>query len=185
MKMAYERPVMRAEMFQTNGYCGDCMDVPTAAGSVITAKVGDIKYFFSTVRIAQTNPNVGTPQYYYDEHEDYLDVSGNAGGTHFLEYSSDRNAFFIYQDATGSGLGAKDGVEYAGGLSAKPSSNSVITDGTGTLQVNGYLDAASNGGWTHAFGQTSWNANNWWRPDTVEVRNVSFTEDTHFTYSAS
>lgn len=164
MKLAYERPVMRAQQFQTNAYCESCMRVPngvkednyikvTLRGDEDAATYGQTLWF-SAVAVPTINQNTGAAQYYYHEHESYKDTGYQANGMYFLEFSAGRteqygkDTFYVYKDMA-------DSVEYT--------PNIYITDpdrgfksGVGSLQVNG--------GWSdHAW--SSHDGGGWYKSD--------------------
>lgn len=171
MKLAYERPVMRAEAFATNAYCGPCQSQPTWM-DCLKVTLGSITAWFSSVKIPMVNPNSGDQQYYYNECTDHEDTND---GIYYLEFSQDQTnwnggkpTFFLYKENEKSGYGASD---LSGGswLSPKPSDQATVTSpGTG-LQVN-----KGNNGWCNA-SINRWDKDNWWYSDDC-LGNVTFTQ---------
>lgn len=111
MKLAYERPVMRAEMYQTSAYCSICDDNPVLPGGKIdttgsnltwyqvpkynedfdgaqsynpndgTAAGYDMSLIFSDPKTPQTSGTTGEAQYYWT-------ATGDDNSKYYLEYST-------------------------------------------------------------------------------------------------
>lgn len=171
MKLAYERPIMRAEAFATNAYCGACESQPKWS-DCLKVVFGNITALFSSVKIPMLNPNTGDQQYYYQECTDHEDTND---GIFYLEFSQDQTnwnggkpTFFLYKENEKSGYGASD---LNGGSWAwpEPSDQATVTSSGTGLQVN-----SGSNGWSHAFGDR-WDASKWWYSDDC-LGNVSFTK---------
>lgn len=122
MKMKYERPVMRAEAFQTNAYCGDCNRLPgpteehtiLKAVSKYCASLGRNPrlelYFDMDTRVDGLSDSHGLGQHYYHEYTG-TDFVGNNGTdfwdfgntTYYLEWSARDRAYYVYQENPDSG----------------------------------------------------------------------------------
>ena len=144
-KLAYERPVMRAEAFATNAYCNSCASSVSWTGCLVaTVKNfwGGIvaKGWFSSNPNPMINQNTGRQQYYYKECEDHEGHQVDEH-TYYLEWSENRNSFYMYRENSKSGYYDQlDGT---------------MTDsGADSLQVRGALD-----GWQYSM------ATGWWYSD--------------------
>lgn len=122
MRLVYERPVMRAEVFRTNAYAEGCkreFDSATNYLKFLLKGVGAL--FFDMTQHKTTNMNLGFEQYYYKEAEkyDYTDE------TYFFEYSAENRNYNLYRDNDNSGYG-------------RTSSGEVQVSGKGNLQTAGF-----------------------------------------------
>lgn len=158
-KLAYERPVMRAEAFATNAYCDNCTKLLTWTGNLI-AWLRDLgenstKYIFSNESYQLMNNQVsGRQQYYYTGSSE----DENDNNVYFLEYSVNGNDFFLYEDLNESGV-------YQGRK---------WQSGKGTLQV---ADSGKGDfGW-----EASWATGVWYAD--YNHGNLDFKQETHYEMS--
>lgn len=171
MKLAYERPMMRAEGFHANGYVALCEDVPGSTNPVayIVAKLGNWRWIFDASPNYAKNDGTGDDQWYYNEYNGVLsdehqadeafmnsiqnntagvnaDSDYTGTGTYFLEWSEPNNRYYVYEDESDSGY---DPNGSTGG-------QNVTQSGVGTLQVNGNkLWTNGNGGWNDRYRNAS------------------------------
>lgn len=185
MKLAYERPMMRAQEFRANAYCAGCERVLGTTSSIFKVKWDSKYYYFDTNPVSMRNPNNGNTQYYFNEHAEYKDASshdgntlGNADGVFYLEFSNSYLDFldthYLYQENSDSGYGASklDGNRPAADATVKPGS------GVG-LQVN-----SGDNGWCINTWANKSNPDNWWYSDDEKGR-VSYAQDTVLKYIMS
>lgn len=113
MKLAYERPVMRAEAFATNAYCSNCRRLLDWTGNFI-GKLTDFlsswldiyndEFIFSADSYkSMINQVSGRQQYYYVGSNN---TNKNDTNTYFLEFSAKADGtgnFYLYQDQELSG----------------------------------------------------------------------------------
>lgn len=132
MKLAYERPVMRAEAFATNAYCNSCNRTPNFGDTLtVTWKslLGRVStyLFSSSTKMSMINQDTGVEQYYYTG----KNADTSDGDTYFLEYCATgkpNEKFFLYRDLEDSGYCMTEGEhEWYQHESDK--------SGVGTLQV--------------------------------------------------
>lgn len=111
-KMKYERPVMRAEMFRTNAYCGDCVSKPTGiAGSLsfihVTLQgdsdVAGTEFWFDPSAkgyVESKNQSNNAQQYYYKELgvDDLTKVFMNGKGMDEAAAAAAAKAAYQFQD---------------------------------------------------------------------------------------
>lgn len=139
MKMAYETPKMKAELFQTNAYCLGCGSEQMygyviidgnititigggfsffpgmGGGESLDVKLDKEQYTFDDDSLVKAlNQNTGDSQYYYVAKED---------SSVYLEWSTPEQAFVLYKE-----VGSESGFFDAAG--------NQIFDGKSTLQTN-------------------------------------------------
>lgn len=134
-KLAYERPVMRAEAFATNAYCNSCKKQASFSG-MLTGMLDDITYFFDSVtRTDMINQDTGLKQYYYKGKSN----KENDDNVYFLEYCASAEKgkdFFVYQDlGTNSGYCHQSNTIVGYIAHETFGSHECDTKGDGTLQV--------------------------------------------------
>ena len=164
MKLAYERPVMRAEAFATNAYCDGCNRLLTWTGNLIGkltsmfAPTTD-EFIFSADSYRSMNNQVsGAQQYYYTGSNN---TNKDDKNTYYLEYSADGNDFYLYRD------------EELSGYYDRKYGNRTQT-GVGTLEVaNRRLDWSP---WEHS------DATGWWYAD-YNLGKIGFEKQTRWTMS--
>lgn len=195
MKMVYERPVMRVEVYQANDYVAACNRVQTTEGKFLSVYCGENVYYFTTSATSQTNLNSGQAQYYFNEYNgelgDYTPqdgyTNGNDGGIFYLEYSAHMSsannpAYYLYQENASSGYGASslDATGAWWNRTYSPSENAtVLVSGANSLQMNNGKD-----GWALREGGKASNKDDWWYSDTL-LGKVSYDEETVFKYTMS
>lgn len=135
MKLAYERPVMRAEAFATNAYCNGCKKQASFTG-ILTGILNDITYLFdSASRRDMINQDTGLKQYYYTGKSNVE----NDENVYFLEYCASAEKgkdFFVYQDlGEKSGYCQEFGGPISGGLHDLWGDHNCDGKGKDTLQV--------------------------------------------------
>ncbi len=147
MKLVYERPMMRAELFPAHAYCEEpcnwkLVGIDQIKNAILKATVknwfsGDEYVFFFDAFSQTSHSNDGvanTNQHYFHEAAEYKNANtGNVwngrdvredgidDSVYFLEWSNSREEFYVYQDMGTSGYYKGD----------------EFTPGTGSLQVNG------------------------------------------------
>lgn len=191
MKMKYERPVMRAQVFQANAYCAGCDRVLGTTSSVLKVIWDDKYYYFDPNAVAMRNPNNGNTQYYFNEHKDYMNSSshdgntlGNADGVFYLEFSNSyinsRDAHYLYKEDSRSGYGASE-LHQSGLLNRwNPTDDAVTNPGSGAgLQVNDGSD-----GWGISWWGDRSDPNAWWYSDDLQGK-VTYSSDTVMEYIMS
>ncbi len=122
MKKVYERPIMKAEVYQTNAYCGACADKPPVLTGTLTVSLDQGNWysnnnglewngnpnsydtdhtFIEANKIAQKSNYGNLDQYYWEcsccpeGSKYYLEYSAN-----FTEnYNNGTPTFFLYQEA--------------------------------------------------------------------------------------
>ena len=122
MKMAYETPKMKAELFQTNAYCVVCDNTPVFAGWVkVSALFAGMTeavelIFKSTDKVLSLNQYTREEQYYYHWENNRANDSWNKTGNdawmnkdYYLEYSAPyseegNETFVLYQETANSGF---------------------------------------------------------------------------------
>ena len=130
MKMVYETPKMKAELFQTNAYCNSCgvekvfgyievdanHEITTGWGSMlqVVASVMGKFTFMGDKAISSKNQYTQESQYYYVAEED---------SSVYLEWSQPYQTFVLYKEG-GVNTGYYD------------SNDRQIFDGSSTLQTN-------------------------------------------------
>lgn len=124
MKKAYERPLMKAEIFETNAYCGACADQPPVLTGQLVVDLANGNWysdnrgtawsgnpaayitrhtFVEANKVAQTSNYGGLDQYYWK-------CSCHEGSPYYLEYSANftenynngNPTFFLYKEDTGN-----------------------------------------------------------------------------------
>lgn len=140
MKMAYEVPKMRVELFQANEYVNACSSMHYFTGWLSVQWNNITQWFFGDTKLNMLNQNTSQEQYYYKQ----VDRVQNADGTYsaqdysgtdpilYLEYSAPYDTFVLYQEA-GSASGYYD--------EGRNGRYTQTVDGSTSLQVN---DGSSN-----------------------------------------
>lgn len=123
MKTKYERPLIKAELFQTNAYCGSCTGQVQLNGKLIVDEINPGGWTWNPDRVNYTthhefkesnktsmiNSNTGQQQYYYnclDGDGYYLEYS--AHWSESQELSGGNPTFFLYKETNG-----KNGLQLA------------------------------------------------------------------------
>lgn len=169
MKLAYERPVMRAEAFATNAYCNGCKEQAKWDG-VLTGIVNEISYFFDVVtRQDMINQDTGLKQYYYTGKSNVE----NDENVYFLEYCASAEKgkdFFLYKD-----LGKESGYCKHNGSLLHVLGHECDESGDGTLEV-------AQGGEGNSGRMYSWKTNLCWYAD-LNLGNIRYTQKIEYTQS--
>ena len=134
-KLAYERPIMRAEAFATNAYCNGCKKQASFSG-MLTGILDGITYLFDSVtRTDMINQDTGLKQYYYTGKSNVE----NDENVYFLEYCASAEKgkdFFVYQDLGENSGYCKDFDNFIeGGIHDQWGKHHCDGKGKGTLQV--------------------------------------------------
>ena len=129
-KMVYERPVMRAQMFQANSYVSNCNRIPIIESVVqnfLKVLWNNKTFVFSTDRVHSRNPLNGVSEYYYREYNG-SDARPNSNGqsqiaplegstgNFFLSYNAAESAeagkavFYLYEDSYWSSANWESGL---------------------------------------------------------------------------
>lgn len=132
MKMAYETPKMKVELFQTNAYCDQTCGLAMMKGYVtveaIINKVKEIFTFYTEDKVVSLNQYSHQKQYYYE-----WENNDTAGTKYYLEWSAHQNgAFILYEETANSGYYNSQTL----GDYVKDDYGNVIGDGSNTLQTN-------------------------------------------------
>lgn len=149
MKMAYERPVMKAELFAANDYVAACTKMPQLSGFIeVIHKT--IKLLFKGIlngegMIYSYNQYSGDDQFYYVGY----DKETGEKTDYYLEYSAHQNGAWVLYEESGASTGY---YKYDGSGNKYSSSNyDQIFDGSSTLQTNTGAEPtfAKDSGWNY------------------------------------
>ena len=168
-KLVYERPIMRAELFRTNAYAEGCAREVDSKTDYIKYLLNSVTLIFDITKHDTINMETGKSEYYYKQTaENDAAVDGNM---YFLEYSQQRNDFNLYQDRDNSGYGAKEiyGIPNLAG-------NKTQVSGRGTLQSSGAFGYT--GSWCESPYNPSGTTNNWYMPDKLIKRDITYDQFT-------
>lgn len=177
-KLAYERPIMRAEAFATNAYCTGCVREPAGSKSFLRYLLQGVGVlFFNTDQNKNTNMNTGADQFYYTESQEFDFTDED----YFLEYSAQNNNYNLYKDLSDSGYGAKNTISILG--SVIPLNKETQVSGVGSLQTAGFL--GRDDGWCTSSHNPAGTTNNWYRPDKVIATGITFDSVTQTEYVMS
>jgi len=146
MKMVYETPKMKAEIFRTDAYCAACGNQPYFTGWLSVQWNNVTNWFFGDNKIEMINQNdYNNPdtrnQYYYKQVERIKNEDGTysakemTGNILYLEYSAPYNEFVLYQEAAGSGY-YSDYQNGRGDNRSDPNDYDTFVSGANSLQVN-------------------------------------------------